>query len=81
MKFKVGDRVKLNDRGLRQIGGIKSIEALKDCQDMTIISMDMTIISMDCTYVDDQDDFYMISVDKESINRFLISTDDIDLLG
>lgn len=67
-----GDVVRLNDHGMQQIGGLRSAEAIRQAQRMTITGVypNMT----------EPQETYPIEVDQPLIGRFLLTHVDVDLI-
>lgn len=70
-KPKVGMKVRLNDRGMRQIGGLKSKDMIKQSECMKV----MWVSSKSITYPENT---YIIEVDQPLIKYFLIDNFDIE---
>lgn len=67
-----GDVVRLNDQGMDSIGGLRSAEAVRQAQRMTIVYVGPNLTAPEPTYP--------IEVDQELINFFLLSHHDVDLI-
>ena len=67
-KFKMGDMVTLNDEGLRIIGGLTSRQMIADSE--LLVVTDTENINPP-----KEDEIWLISTNKPSINKFLLSED------
>ena len=68
----VGQRVRLNDTGMRQIGGITSKEMYAASQNMVIVGVENVNAGTPSPPI------WAIDVDQPLINRFLLTEDDVD---
>ena len=68
----IGQRVQLNNEGLNTINGVRTVKEFYDSQDMVITEV-KTIPCDDAV-------LFQISVDKPSINKFVITNYDVDAL-
>lgn len=64
----VGQRIKLNDKGFRQIT-LRSHQDFLDSQDLTVTTI------FDINAGSGQESIWVVQVDKPSINKFLLSAD------
>lgn len=71
----VGQKVTLNEYGMKQIGGLKTRDAFKQSQDMTIMAVDNVVLT-----VSKGINVFDIEVDKPEINMFLLDNLMVDPL-
>lgn len=71
--MKIGDIVRLNDVGLVNIGGLKSLRQIKAAQEMTITKLGTESLVTDA-------EVFEIEVDEPLINQFVLTTHDVELL-
>jgi hypothetical protein len=69
-KPKIGDVVCLNDHGMDQIGGLRSADAIRQAQRMTIVDVEEMV----------EGKVWAIDVDQPAIDMFLIDNLCVDLL-
>lgn len=72
-KPKVGQRVKLNDHGIEQIGGLQSQEAVKQSKWMLITYVGNDSLTNDC-------ETYQIEVNQPLMNCFCLDNHCVDLI-
>jgi len=67
-KFKKGDKVTLNNYGLNQIGGLKTIKMIED-------NKSLVITSIKNINPNNTEAVYIVKVNKDSINQFILLED------